>query len=485
MTSVWSITSALLIADLAVRLGLSIRVIMRRPPVGVCLAWLAIILPFPLIGAIVYLFFGEYRIGHARMRRAAATRAVKLRTLADISGSPTTVAGAPTSRWSPLASLGQALFEAAYLPGNHLQLLHDAGEAFPALIEAIDGAKRSCDLEFYIWCNGGRADDVSEALIRAAKRGVRCRILLDSIGSSAFLRHELSRRMKSAGVDLRIALTAGPLSVLSARPDLRLHRKIVVIDGEIAFTGSLNLADPRFFKQDAGVGQWVDAFVRVRGPAVERLAIIFLTDWSVETQASLADLYAAEAFPLPPDPGPAAVQVLPSGPVGRVGAIEQMLLTALYSAQRELILTTPYFVPSESLLLAILSAPARGVAVTLIVPAKVDSRMTQFASRAEECDLLTAGVRIGYYTGGLLHTKSVTIDGELSLFGSLNLDYRSLHLDFEVTLAVYDAGFTADLRALQQRYLDRSTILDLATCQARSKIEQFTENVARLAGPVL
>jgi cardiolipin synthase len=485
MTQAWWITAAAVIADLVLRLGLSVRVIMRRPPVGVCLAWLAIILPFPIVGAVVYLFFGEYRLGHSRMRRAAAAMQVNRRDLAELTKTKPVACPIPTSRWAPLVRAGTSLLDAPFLHGNELRLLAGAEAAFPCLIADIDNAQRSCDLEFYIWSPGGCADEVCAAVLRAARRGVRCRLLLDSIGSAEFLRHALSRELKANGVDVRVALTASPLSVLTARPDLRMHRKIVVIDGMIGYAGSLNLADPRYFKQDAGVGQWVDALLRVRGSAIEGLAMVFLTDWAVEAEACLADLRAQEVFPAPADLGPAGLQVLPSGPAARVGAIEQFLLMAIYEARHEIILTTPYFVPSEALTLALVSAPARGVEVTLIVPARVDSRMTQFASRAEEADLLSAGVRVAYYEGGLLHTKSVTVDGEFSLFGSLNLDYRSLHLDFEVSLAIYDKDFTAALRRLQQEYLERSSKLDLAACRARSQAEQFAENVARLAGPVL
>ena len=165
--------------------------------------------------------------------------------------------------------------------------------------------------------------------------------------------------------------------------------------------------------------------------------------------------------------------------------IEQFLLATVYAASRELVLTTPYFVPDESLLAALLSAPGRGVDVTLIVPAKVDSHLTHYASRAHQSDLLAAGVRIALYQGGLLHTKSLTVDGEFSLFGSLNLDPRSLRLDFEVTLAIYDGEFTAALRRLQQTYIERSQWLDLAACRSRSAVERFKEDSARLVGPLL
>ena len=479
----WIATAALLI-DLAIRLGLSVRVIMRRPPIGVCLAWLCIILPFPIVGVFLYLFFGEYRLGHARLKRAATAYAAGHRQFME-SKKTSRLESPAGPRWESLVRAGEALLDARYLPGNGMSLLRDAEAAFPSIINDIDNAKRSCDLETYIWSPGGCADDVSAAVIRAAERGVRCRVLLDAMGSKQFLRHELSREMRAKGVEVRTALSTNPFSILAARLDLRLHRKIIVIDGEVAYTGSLNLADPRLFKQDAGVGQWVDAATRVTGPAVEALAMVFLTDWAVESGTPLEQLFSPRDFSARGNEGSAGIQVLSSGPAGRTDAIEQILLMAIYEAQSELVLTTPYFVPSESMMFALLSASARGVDVTLIVPAKVDSRMTQFASRSNEGDLLAAGVRVAHYRDGLLHTKSVTVDGDFSLFGSLNLDYRSLHLDFEVMLAVYDRGFTAELSELQHHYLDCSTVLDSATLQSRSRIEEFAENVARLAGPML
>jgi cardiolipin synthase len=289
--------------------------------------------------------------------------------------------------------------------------------------------------------------------------------------------------MRQAGVRIQAALAVGLFRLLRARPDLRLHRKIVVID-DVGYTGSLNLADPVLFKQDAGVGPWVDAFVRLQGPVVAALSATFQEDWTIESD-ELDPLHPTPDAPPLPVAGQAPVQVLPSGPDERVEAIAQVVLMAVYAATRELVLTTPYFIPSESLLTALLSAAARGVQVTLVVPARVDSRLVHYASRAHQASLLAAGVRIALFQGGLLHTKSITIDGELSLFGSLNLDPRSLRLDFEITLAIYDAEFTRSLRALQQYYLEHSEMLDLSTCLGRSRLERFAEDTTRLVSPLL
>lgn len=478
-------THVVFLADLLIRIVLSVRIIMRRLPVGVALAWLAVVLVFPFAGAAVYLLIGESRLGQRRARRAAALRpAYRAWSKGQRQRDPALPSNLPAGGQG-LARLADALLESPPLAGNEVRLLRDAEEAFPALVGDIDAARHSCHLEFYIWDVGGKADEVVEALLRAAARGVVCRVLVDAVGSRAFLRGDRARRLRAGGVALRKALPVTLRRLLFVRADLRMHRKIVVIDGAVAYTGSLNLADPALFNQGAGVGRWVDALARVCGPAVEPLAATFRYDWELETGEALPPPPPGEGPPGAPAGGGAAVQVLPSGPGERVGAIGQVLLAAIYAANRELVLTTPYFVPDESMLTALLSAPGRGVDVTLIVPARVDSRLTHYASRAHQADLLAAGVRVALYRGGLLHTKSVAVDGQFSLFGSLNLDPRSLRLDFEITLAVYDAGFTAALRRLQQSYLERSDLLGLDACRSRHAVECFAEDAARLVGPLL
>jgi cardiolipin synthase len=179
------------------------------------------------------------------------------------------------------------------------------------------------------------------------------------------------------------------------------------------------------------------------------------------------------------------VQVIPSGPAYNIAAIERIVIATIYSAQRQITLTTPYFVPDEAMMTALISAAQRGVEVTLIIPDKVDSRLARWASQAIQGDLVASGVRVLLFQGGLLHTKSVTVDGEYSLFGSLNLDPRSLHLNFEITLAIYDAAFTAELEALQKEYAAKSRPVVLAEWLSRGHAQTFLENVARLLGPLL
>jgi cardiolipin synthase len=284
---------------------------------------------------------------------------------------------------------------------------------------------------------------------------------------------------------LRAALPVGLLRMLFYRVDLRMHRKIVVIDGEVAYTGSLNLVDPRYFQQDKGVGQWIDAMVRVQGPAVETLGITFLEDWELETGEGLDRLQETGDVHDLPDAGTAVVQTIPSGPVFESQAVQDVLLMTIYAARREIILTSPYFVPDEVLATALATAAQRGVDVTVIVPARNNHFLVQYASQAFKGDLIQAGVRIALFDGGLLHTKSATVDGEFAQFGSLNLDARSLHLNFEITLAVYDAAFTNELRDLQRSYLEQSTYMDLEQYMSRPLRVRFLENTLRLLSPLL
>jgi cardiolipin synthase len=352
------------------------------------------------------------------------------------------------------------------------------------MISDIERAEKFCHLEFYIWTEGGLADEVGAALLRAAGRGVTCRVLLDAVGSAKFLKGRLLEQLKTGGVDVAVALPVSAISVFRVRPDLRLHRKIVVIDDTVAYTGSFNLVDPRFFKQGAGVGEWVDAMVRLEGPGVLALNALFRWDWEVETGRDLNFDEKGDSFSVR-RPGETDVQLIPSGPGSTGSNVYQLLLMSIYSARREIVVTTPYFVPDEAVSTALLTAAERGVKVTVIIPERNDSRLVHYTCRSYFDDMLAAGIRIYGFGGGLLHTKSVVIDRQLALFGSVNLDVRSFWLDFEVTLGVYNPDFAERLLALHDRYIEKSVLVNLKTWQQRSGRERFVENLARLASPLL
>ncbi len=253
------------LADLVLRLGLCGRVIMRQRQYGVTLAWLVVILLLPFLGAIVYLFFGENRIGETRAKRAREsldhyhTWLASLRHISPVDWSKL------SPELEPIHNQADKLIGIPTMDGNSLELIEEPEKIIRSIIRDIDTARSTCHLQFYIWYEGGTANDVVDSVIRAAKRGVTCRILIDSIGSKEFFRGIQIQQLKQAGVNVIEALPAGFFKALFVRIDIRNHRKIVVIDGKVAYTGSQNMVDPRFFKQDSGVGQWVDTMVRVQG----------------------------------------------------------------------------------------------------------------------------------------------------------------------------------------------------------------------------
>jgi len=479
------LAAAGLAAHVAIIIGVGLRVIWVHRPAGSAYAWLLLVSVLPFVGLVLYLLFGERPIGHKRLRRAHAfyrsfpdlVNPLWARDVAD-----------PTQLSDTERGLAQLALRAAGLPvlrGSTLALHGGAETILRAIIGDIDAAHESIDMAFYIWNAGGTADDVATALERAAARGVQCRVLLDALGSKAFLKTPWPGRLRQAGILVEVALAIGPLGLVFTRADLRLHRKIVVVDERVAYTGSMNLVDPRFFKQDAGVGEWIDAMARIEGPAVAALRSVFLFDWNLQTgEPFVASSPAAFARRRAVE-GPALVQVVQSGPGVDVSANLRILVEAVAAARRRIVLTTPYFVPDPALALALQNAALRGVEVSIIVPAVNDSRLVTYASRAFFDELLAAGARILQFEGGLLHTKSVTVDDGFSLFGTVNLDMRSLHLNFELMLAVYDRGFNESLRSLQRSYALEAKALDAAAWRARPGRLRLLEGAASLVAPML
>lgn len=481
-------SSGFLVASHAAIVGcIGVRVIMRRAARGIALSWLLLVATMPFVGALLYFLIGERRIGRARSHGLNALRS----DFRGIAGA-TIPAEHTAVDWSGLPPaaqamdrLGRSLVGGATVRGNRFELLSDTQAILAAIVRDVDAARTSVLMEFYIWNEGGSADNVLEAVIRAAGRGVQCRLLIDAMGAKQWWKSSQPKRLRDAGVQLHAALPVGLLRTFIGRTDLRLHRKIVVIDGVTAWTGSMNLVDPRFFKQDSGVGEWVDAMVRLEGTVVNPLAATQIGDWILETGEPVQKLIDSAGLGAARPTGTANIQVVPSGPGETGDGLMQMLLGLINAAQQELVLTTPYLAPDDPVIVALRGAAGRGVAVTLIVPEKVDSFLTRYASRSYYDDLLDAGVVIQLYRGGLLHTKSISVDGTMSMFGTVNLDMRSLWLNYEVALFVYQPEFTRALRGLQQTYIDQSARLDTAAWGARPFRERLLENTLRLFSPLL
>ncbi|ONF74616.1 cardiolipin synthase [Salmonella enterica subsp. enterica serovar Typhimurium] len=452
MTTFYTVVSWLVILGYWVLIaGVTLRILMKRRAVPSAMAWLLIIYILPLVGIIAYLSVGELHLGKRRAERARAMWPSTAKWLNDLKACKHIFAQENSSVASSLFKLCERRQGIAGVKGNQLQLLTDS-------------------------------DDVMQALIRDIQLA---RLMLDSAGSVAFFRSPWAAMMRNAGIEVVEALKVNLMRVFLRRMDLRQHRKMVMIDNYIAYTGSMNMVDPRFFKQDAGVGQWVDLMARMEGPVATAMGIVYSCDWEIETGKRI--------LPPPPDvnimPFEQAsghtIHTIASGPGFPEDLIHQALLTATYAAREYLIMTTPYFVPSDDLLHAICTAAQRGVDVSIILPRKNDSLLVGWASRAFFSELLAAGVKIYQFEGGLLHTKSVLVDGELSLVGTVNLDMRSLWLNFEITLVIDDTGFGADLAAVQDDYISRSRLLDARLWVKRPLWQRITERLFYFFSPLL
>lgn len=454
MTTFYTVVSWLVILGYWVLIaGVTLRILMKRRAVPSAMAWLLIIYILPLVGIIAYLSVGELHLGKRRAERARAMWPSTAKWLNDLKACKHIFAQENSSVASSLFKLCERRQGIAGVKGNQLQLLTDSDDVMQALIRDIQLARHNIEMVFYIWQPGGMADQVA--------------------------------MMRNAGIEVVEALKVNLMRVFLRRMDLRQHRKMVMIDNYIAYTGSMNMVDPRFFKQDAGVGQWVDLMARMEGPVATAMGIVYSCDWEIETGKRI--------LPPPPDvnimPFEQAsghtIHTIASGPGFPEDLIHQALLTATYAAREYLIMTTPYFVPSDDLLHAICTAAQRGVDVSIILPRKNDSLLVGWASRAFFSELLAAGVKIYQFEGGLLHTKSVLVDGELSLVGTVNLDMRSLWLNFEITLVIDDTGFGADLAAVQDDYISRSRLLDARLWVKRPLWQRITERLFYFFSPLL
>lgn len=467
----------LLILHLALQTGFILRALMRpnRAP-SARLAWVMVIILAPVVGMLAYLLFGETSIGRARVTRVRAAQ--------DRLPAPETEGGSDVPpHLEHIFSIGRSISGFLAVAGNHGHLLADSDAAIEAMVADIDAAEDHVHLSFYIWLPDGNGLKVAQALVRAAGRGVTCRAMADDLGSRQLVRSEHWRAMADAGVRLTTTLPIGnPLiRLLSGRIDLRNHRKILVVDNRVTYCGSQNCADPAFLPK-ARFAPWVDLMVRFTGPVVRQNQHLFAVDWMAENDEDLSPLLTA---PLPAPHGGFLAQAIGTGPTVRASSMPEIFTSLMFQARRELVVTTPYFVPDEPILSALCAAARRDVQTVMVLPAVNDSRLVAAASRSYYGDLLQAGVQIFEYKGGLLHTKSITVDGELTLIGSANMDRRSFELNYENNILLADHELTGAVRARQADYVESSREVTAAEVAAWSPQRKLWHNALAMFGPIL
>ncbi len=436
-------------------------------------SWLLLVGFVPFLGLPLYLLFGHPWLSRVRIQRQSeASRAIREEQ-----------ATQAALRWTPpdnsIADEIVPLVEhqGDFMPthGNAVSLLDDYDDSLKTLLADIDAANDCVHLLYYLMYDDAVGDAVVGALKRARARGVRCRLLLDAIGAKRGLRR-YAKELRAAGVEVHDMLPGGLRWRRSGRADLRNHRKIAIIDSDVAYVGSQNLASSEFV---AGYPNR-ELVARVQGPAVAHLEAVFASDWFLETGESLPAV--------PPRPGQRddiAVQLLPSGPAYPFPNAGDTVNALIHLAKRRLVLTTPYFVPGDPTVNSLRIAAMSNVEVQLILSYSNNQPLTAWAQHAYYEELLACGVKIALYRPHFLHAKHLSVDDEVALIGSINLDIRSFALNAEIGVLCYNPYIVAKMREIEAGYLADAEHLTLASWRRRPAWRRSLEGIARLADSFL
>lgn len=452
----------------------------RRPTTA--MAWLLAIFFIPYVGLLAFLLFGSNRLSANRLKRQASINQAIMQSTTD-HFDPKDVPASAKEWVHSAVVLNRMLGSFPPVPGNTLELSTDYKTSMRQLVEAIDSAENYAHVQFYIVGSDPEyAGPVFDAMIRAADRGVKVRFLYDQIGSWRIPGYrKLKRQLTRGGVEWHVMLPIAPLRWRWRRPDLRNHRKIVVVDGRVAFTGSQNLIEPGYKrKKSVKIGrEWVEILGRVQGPLVDHLDLVFATDWMLETGENL---FGSLELDTGHRPGRVTGQVVPSGPGFPTENNLRLFNTLIYNAQSQIRLTSPYLVPDDSLLYALTTAAQRGVNVEVYVSARGDHALTNHAQQSYYEDLLNAGVKLYRYRDPMvLHTKCITVDDQAAIFGSSNFDIRSFSLNAEVSLMLLGSAPVMALNKVMDGYREDCTQLTQEVWAQRSRTQKWLDNIARLS----
>lgn len=472
LTALLSLAWLLWIALVAVGLILE-----RRSPTAT-LAWLLALLFMPYFGFLIYLLFGPRRLRRRRLRYGRARdRLIQSTRRLSPGQMPPGFPGTALER--QLVKMLERLGQGEPRPVTTVALLETGDDCFRALETAIAAARHHVHLEYYLWQPDRIGTRLRDLLAERARAGIQVRLLLDPIGSDRIGRRFL-HPLRDAGVLIAWFNPIGLRRLRLRYVNFRTHRKIVVCDGQVGFTGGVNISDVHSARCH-GADAWRDAHLRVAGEPVHRLQFIFLEDWYFATDQAP---FESEFFPRFAEAAGPWLQIVESGPDNNRQAIARFYFAAIAGARRQLLLTTPYFVPTEALTAALTNAALRGVEVRVLTPRHGDSRLANAAARSYYDELASAGVRIYEYGPPMLHAKLLVMDGRVAAVGSANFDNRSLALNFETMAVLYDAGlarqlvdsFENDLR-LADRYFKPG--------QRASLGQRLGESAARLLSPLL
>lgn len=437
------------------------------------IAWCLVILLVPLLGALLFWIFGYTYLYRPLKRKRQHRRGFRDRL--PTSEDETLV----NADWKHIARIAWELDDSSPSKGNAVTLLPNTRHAFAAMLEAIHAAQHHIHLEFYIVRNDEAGKEFFALLTEKARQGVAVRFLYDSMGGFFFGRRGIKELVAAGGQVIPFL----PLNLFRSRMrvNLRNHRKIVIVDGKVGFTGGMNLAD-EYLGRSKEFGYWRDQMLRLEGPAMGGLQRIFAEDWDFTTQEILK---GAKYFPPQPQAGNSVVQILASGPDQEVNVIREVYMSAIATARERVWIATPYFIPDAGILDALHMARYRGVDVRLLMPFRPDHFSSYYASRYYWQDILPRGVKLCLYTRGMMHAKYITVDGQIGIVGSANMDPRSLQLNFEAGCVLFDPTLAKELEASFEEDLQHATCMDLDMFNRRSFATRLAENACRLFSPIL
>ncbi|HOG07470.1 MAG: cardiolipin synthase [Syntrophales bacterium] len=454
---------------------------LKRDPKS-AIGWITVCVLIPFAGPFLYYLFGINRVRTRaeKLQRRAGSKQKGATPRADRqTSSPEGSAGIkdPSDRPS-FARVSDILTDRPLVDGNRIEALHSGEEAYPAMLEAIDGARRTLFLTTYIFERNRTGKAFVDALLRAAERGVDLRVIIDGLSDVFHLRWA-SRRLKKSGVPVARFLPPR-LIPPTALINLRNHRKILVADGQIGFTGGINIGDSYLAGRHDNPHRVVDLHFRLKGPVVRQIEEVFIDDWGFIT-GTYESVAAAESAPV----GSARCRVITGGPNEDMDKLAMILTAAVAAARTSVVIMTPYFIPPRGLLVALQTAALRGLRVSIVLPEKSDSRVVHWATRNLLWELLERGVRVYYQPPPFVHTKLVIVDDGYVHIGSANIDPRSLRLNFELNVEIFDKPLTGTLTRDVKAVIQKSRAVTLDELDGRPFPVKLRDSLAWLLSPYL
>lgn len=452
-------------------------VIMENRKPGIAIFWVMVLTLLPVVGLVLYLIFGK----NFRSRRVIRSGEMEqISKLLDEAGNTAVRTNPDNPKYNKLASMMRGANDAPLFAGNDVQIFTDFSPMFNSMLTDIKGATEYVHIQFYKIEDDEVGHQLADLLIEKAQQGVDVRLMYDSF-ANLFVRSRYYNKMRDGGVKVQPFLKIIP-SMLTRDVNCRTHRKIVVVDGRVGYTGGMNIA--RRYRDGINNGIWRDTHIRIAGPAVGSLELALVADWRFCTKELLASPYY---FPtVTTMPGDALCQIVTSGPMDEWDTVMQGMVQAIAQSQRYIYLQTPYFIPTEPILLAICNAAIAGVDVRIMIPSTADrGSVMLYATESYFAHAMKAGVKFYLYDKGYLHAKTMVADDEFLTIGSTNIDSRSFGQNFEVNAFIYDDSLAIQQRNIFLRDMEDCRLVDELVWMQRPFKQKATESLARLLTPLL